>query len=1195
VVQVLDRKTSTWPCALIFGPLEDRVTSISHGLLHRIWLPAAFLGTLLALLLTPAPAGAQTSTARILGSVHDTSGAAIQGATLTITDVQRGLTRTIVTDSDGEYLAPNLQPGIYLIRAEAQGFKSVERKDIQLEVGNDARIDLSLQPGSSAETVTVVAEIPLLDSTSQTLGGTLSNEIINDLPLNGRNYENLLQLRPEVVSYPGGGTSTHSSNGVRPEGNMFMIDGLENVEPFTGQSIINGDGLAGDAATIMPIDAIQEFNLEVNPSAEYGWKPGAVVNVGLKSGTNDVHGTAYGFGRSDAFDARNFYNPAGSPQTPVELEQFGATVGGAIKKDKLFFFGGYEGIRYTVGNSYGVSVPETTAQATPSPADSLPDAITALQTAGVPVSPVSLKLAGCTVGPPISCTGNVFGINNTSSPSIDTGFPNTESGDNGLVKIDYRLNDKNSFSGFYFFGDSNGTLADKQYVLAQYLTLLHTRAQVADGSWTWTPNSSWVNEARFGYNRLYEPILPLDQGMSASQYGVTTGVTNPVLGGLPSISISGFTALGNGANHPKLIGPDQAYDFIDNVSHLRGKHAFKFGGEIRKYAIDEGTFRSGRGTIKFSKNTAFHGATPLEDFFAGLPSTGSIEVGDPVRDLSVWSVAGFLQDDSRLTSRVTLNLGLRYEFTTPPSAAGNLLGNFEPGVGLEQVGQQIGSIYNPDHKNFSPRLGIAWDVAGDGKTIIRAGGSIIYDTLSADVLISQQQTSNSVTLGLGVIPTGATIVQPDGSLTAGPGTINASAVTFPGSQLNWNGTVFPNATSVICGNGLPATSPGTGTNPGPCSILAMDRDFHTPYVSTWTLNVQRALSSKISAEVAYVGNHGSRLPGITDINQAVPGSGWTAAAIASGATDPIAEQLSRPFESQYPYLGFINYLSELYKSNYNGLQATLTARNYHGVSLVGAYTFSHALDDSSENWNQYQPQDSTHPNLQYGNSDFDIRHRFTLSATYIIPGKKSFGQLLEGWQINSIVTLQSGAPWTIADTVDDISGTGEFQDRWDFFGNPSDFTSGANPIPYFSGASIPAACTARATTPALLQSLNTFGCYMKGNSVMIPPALGTFGTMGRNIFRDSGFRNWDFSVAKNWKLTERISAQFRAELFNILNHPNFANPYGGPSDYGAGANDDPSDHTLFGCGCATPDVAAANPVLGSGGNRAIQLGLKLLF
>jgi hypothetical protein len=274
--------------------------------------------------------------------------------------------------------------------------------------------------------------------------------------------------------------------------------------------------------------------------------------------------------------------------------------------------------------------------------------------------------------------------------------------------------------------------------------------------------------------------------------------------------------------------------------------------------------------------------------------------------------------------------------------------------------------------------------------------------------------------------------------------------------------------------------------------------------------------------------------------------------------------------------------------------------------MVAGYTYSHSLDDVGANWDFGAglglPQDSAHPGREYASSDFDIRHRFTLAVTYRVPGKKSFAQLLEGWQLISIVSLYSPQPWGPIDTGDDISLTGEGVDRWDFVGHPSDFKSnprGGASLPflpqYFAPGTTPAICLNAASTPDLLNSLNTFGCYVSpnGRSAMIPPAIGTFGTMGRNTFRDTGFRNWDFSVAKNWKFKERLTAQFRAEFFNVLNHPNFANPFGGQN--GFGMNDPSVLATGFGCGCATPDGAASNPVIGSGGSRSIQLGLKLLF
>src|SRR5277367_5295435 len=294
---------------------------------------------------------AQSVNGRILGSVHDQQDSAVAGARVTVTDTLRNISHATVTDDAGDYVVDDLLPSTYKVVVEAQGFNGFQAQSVPVEVGKDVRVDATLKAGDSNVVVTITAEIPLLDSTTSSLGGTLSNAEINELPLNGRNYENLLQLRPGVVRYPGGGFSTTSTNGLRAEDNAYLIDGLFNSEPFSGQSIINGAGIAGDSATILPVDAIQEFNVQQNPPAEYGWKPGTIVNVGLKSGTNRLHGTAYAFGRDTPFDARNVFNPVGQEKNPRNLEQFGGTAGGALIKDKLFYFGGYEGQRYTVGNT----------------------------------------------------------------------------------------------------------------------------------------------------------------------------------------------------------------------------------------------------------------------------------------------------------------------------------------------------------------------------------------------------------------------------------------------------------------------------------------------------------------------------------------------------------------------------------------------------------------------------------------------------------------------------------------------------------------------------------------------------------------------------------------------------------------------------------------------------------------------------
>src|SRR5271154_228069 len=327
--------------------------------LHRLVFVAAFTS------LVATTASGQSANGRILGSVRDQQGAAIAGATVTVTDSLRNITRTTVSDESGDYVFPDLQPSTYGILVEQKGFNGFRTDGILLEVGKDIRVDCELKTGDSTLVITVSEDVPLIDSTSSSLGGTLSNKEINDLPLNGRNYENLLQLRPGVVRYPGGGFSTTSTNGLRAEDNAYLIDGLFNSEPFSGQSIINGAGIAGDSATILPIDAIQEFNVIQNPPAEYGWKPGTIVNVGLKSGTNTLHGTAYGFGRTTSLDARNYYDPVGTEKSPRNLKQFGATGGGAIIKDKLFYFGAYEGQRYTVGNVGQIATPATVGLGAP--------------------------------------------------------------------------------------------------------------------------------------------------------------------------------------------------------------------------------------------------------------------------------------------------------------------------------------------------------------------------------------------------------------------------------------------------------------------------------------------------------------------------------------------------------------------------------------------------------------------------------------------------------------------------------------------------------------------------------------------------------------------------------------------------------------------------------------------------------------
>ncbi len=947
-----------------------------------------------ALLLVGFPLFSQSNTGRIIGTVTDQSGGVISGAAVVVTNTETGVARNLVSDAAGEFIAPNLNPGKYSVRASIAGFQAFERQNIELEVGKDVRIDAQLTPGQITQTVTVSESIPLLDTTSATVTGTLATATITDLPLNGRNYQNLLQYRPGVTTRPGGGTLTTSTNGLRPEDNNYYVEGLDNDEPFTGQSIINSTLPVGDAATFVPIDAIQEVNVQTNSPAEFGKRPGAVINVGLKSGTNTLHGTAFAFGRSDKFDSGEYAFPGPAPKQPAELEQWGGTVGGPLVKDKLFYYGAFERQTYNVGANYPVVAP--TSASIGNPTQSIPDATAAL------VASCAAKPAQTFCGPGGSFVVNplsakllpLFGTNNTNTDLQNYGFPNIVSIYNTLGKIDYHLSDHHTIAGSYFFG--NGTtlaqsITGPGITQAFFRDNAGLRAQFVTTSWTWTPNSTWVNDLRFGWNFHHRVDHVDDIATPLSTYGINTGVTNPVLGGFPTVQINGFSQLGGDQNLPKSYGPSKDYDIVDHVSFLRGKHAFKFGVETLFMRPFFGNFSGGRGVVSFGTTkggTAFAGSTPLEDFLAGTPDKsagGTILNGDPRRALRQEDYSAFFEDVWHILPHVTVNYGLRYEYFTPLADSNNLIGNWEPKVGFEQVGVNINSAYNGYHKDFSPRAGVAWDIGGKGKTVIRAGGGVYYVDMVIGAMVDNISLPGKPS-GITAIPTAlstsGTVTQPPLNPAASGG-ILTGFITLPGNLLNWSpaGPIFPSGT-VKCGDGV-TPDPSNSNKPfSPCSVLSINRNLVPPRVETWTFGIQRTLSNNYTLEVNYIGDHSGNLVGIQDLNAFNPNS---PAEIACGHCEAVTD---RPFYSQFPYLQFINYMSNLDASNYNALQTTLTARGYHGLGFVAAYTYSHALDDSSANRNQQVPMNNLNPALDYGNSNFDQRHHFSLTLNYAIPGKK---------------------------------------------------------------------------------------------------------------------------------------------------------------------------------------------------------------
>lgn len=1170
------------------------------------------LGACLGLLLFCSPGYAQLNYGRVFGAITDQTGGAMAGAMVTVVDVARGINRTLTTDAGGEYNAPSLLPGTYTVRAEAAGFQTIERKNIVVEVGQDIRVDLEVQPGAQTQTITVSEDIPIMNTTNAQLGGVLTNEVINDLPLNGREFQKLLILRPGVRA---NGLDI-AVNGNRPDNNMWLLDGVDNYNLTSSSGPVAGGQSSFDQATILPVDAIQEVNVVQNPKAEYGWKPGGQVNVGLKSGTNAVHGTASAFGHISALAARNPFLGPTLPKASDDVEQFGATIGGPIKKDKLFYFAGYEGQRFTAGSPHAAQVPTSVSLGggATGAGNSFPDAIAALQALGYTVnnanpslrlSQLSLNLAGCTVAPAVSCNASA-GVfpNSTNSATFNSAIDNVGGSDSGIGKIDYHYNDHNSFNAEYFRGEG-GVLrapnATQNYWRAKNFTV----GSVARAVWVWTPNSVWLNEFRAGYEAQQSPQGPSDcNNPSAPDYagtfGFVTGLNlSPPICGFPTVTISGFAALGGGSGQRASWWTPS---FVDAVSYTHGKHVIKFGGEMHFSRFNglPGSINTITGNVSFGSVNAFPNATKLEDFLAGVPDKASVVVGDPNRYVTYNRYASFIQDDWRLTTNLILGFGLRYEYVPPITERDNLLGKFDPTAptGLVQQGKQVGELYHNSKDDFAPRLGLAWDIGGKGKTVLKAGGSIVYNSgQSLKVFL------NSGNAGFGFTPTGFALINANGTTAAAAGTngnINTSTISLPVGGIPWavNTPIFGTAGAVAlqCGNGV-------GTNPTPCNIGTIDPNVKRAYVTTWTLGVQHAFTSTLSLNVAYVGDRGTHLGANVNINQPV--------GLPNTKAAPNTEQLARPYYSQFPYFGNILDYTSFGVSNYNSLQVTLSERAGHGLNLTAGYSYSHSLDQTSSETG-YTALDNNNLRRDYGNSNTDPFQNLSVTLSYNIPGRKAPAQLLEGWQVNTVVHALGGVPFSAYDTNSDLAGNGG-STLWTLTGNPANFVTGtratipcfgitgssfagaSNCTPVTALANMPQPCidaaTAEVTNPAVpasaanstgLKALASFGCYSQNGSAIVPPAQGTYGTMSRTALRAAAFQEWDLSVTKNTHFGERLTAQFRFETFNVINHVFFASP-----------SSNPNSPSSFGQSQSTPN--SSNPVVGEGGPRQVQLGLKLTF
>jgi hypothetical protein len=1100
-----------------------------------------FFASITLLLTIAAVALAQSDHGEIVGTVHDPQGGVVPGAAVTVTSTETGLTRTAMTPDNGSFRFPALPVGIYALGAAKSGFAPTKIDRVEVRVNEIASADLSLAIAQSAQTVTVESNVALTDTETAQLGGVIEQTQVTTLPLNGRNFAQLALLNAGVSASGGGGgqqggeggSSGYSSNGQRSTSNNFMVDGID-----------NNNYEAGSVAQLPSIDSIQEFQVMTNNySAEYGRSSGSVVNLVTKSGTNRFHGSAYEFLRNDALDARNFFADPNLAAPELRLNQFGGTLGGPIQKDKTFFFGNYEGFRQVAGITNVTNVPTDAEKSGLFHTDPLNPNSPTVQ---VTVNPVSAALFKLYPEPNTSQPGG----NSVSSPNL------TNSTDQYMLKLDHQLakgtlTARYSFTGatiFYPFQPGQGTTAIPGYgVNAKDTTHLGSLGH------TWIISPSKLNELRFGFTRVTEDTNN-QTGPQAAAYGFNTGYPAGAptgLGDIPNVTFSGglvssvepYSNLGASGNNPagNWINTLQ---WIDNFSYITPRHEWKFGGEVRNIRDNRLYDLYFNGQLAFTGSNNPQGIpNPLVDFAEGLPTSSLQFVGNSGRSYRTTSYDLFAQDKYKIRSNLTFSYGLRYElntvlhdatgrsstwrpnlFTTylPPTADQTNLSQLQAsGIATQS---QLGGLYNGDHKNFAPRLGLAYSIGKLQQTVVRAGYGIFYDTVFGNI----------------------------------PGNVMLNPPFLPDYYIS--SPPYPNSFGP---SGFPV-------------ITVTAANLPTPYSQAWNVDVQHELPASMLLDVAYVGTTGTHLPRFVQIDQAY----ITQAQINTltpnvvtrmellGIPPPIAAILSQniaamPSIVRGPYFGFaqIFQAQDSMSSYYNGLQVKLDKRITHGLSFGAAYTYAKSIDSASDffgsgaNGSTIFPQDNYDTAAEKGLSDFDIRHRFILNYVYSFPSWKNWwsavpDRLGSGWQVSGILTAQTGQPFSVL-TGANQSSTGLGDDRANVTGNPN---AGPHTVAEFFN------------TAAF--SLN---------------APLTFGDSGRNIVEGPGYTDLDFALMKNTALEHGLTVQFRAELFNILNHPNFALP----------------NHVLtspsFGALFQTPDVAQNNVGLGSGGPRLIQFAAKVIF
>ncbi len=1080
---------------------------------RRILVSLAFLT--MSFLTITTPAWAQVS-ASISGRVEDPTGGGVPGANVTVKSLETGATRATVTDASGNFEILSLPLGPQELKAEKQGFKAVVRTGINLEVGEQAVANLRLEVGDVTQQVNVVEESPLVNTTTESASGVVGEREVKDLPLNGRSFDNLITLNPGAIDYTLKSANTSTSNGNifsvdgrRPADNLFLLNGIE----YTGSSQlqITPGGVSGE---LLGIDAVREFNVLTDTySVEYGKRSGAQVSVVTQSGTNALHGTAFEFLRNSDLDAKNYFDQGTIP--PFRRNQFGGALGGPLKKNKLFLFGNYEGFRQALALSNVTVVPDNLVRM-----GELPSPTTGKYSTPSNLNPAMLPYMAmwpAVNGPELYVNGQPSGA------ALSYNNPNENiREDFGTTRTDYDISQSDTLTGAYTIDDGRSLIPQGDPLFGS-ISLL--RMQVASLQETHIISPRMLNTFRFGFSRAGYALNPVSLTSFSPDLSFVTGqgpggIT--IGGGNTTTGSAALTAAGpnNAAN---VWNKRNLFTVSDDVQLTRGIHQFSAGVWLQRVQDNEDSASRTTGAATFAS---------LATFLAGTVTTFQV-VPDP-NELGWRSLFGawYVADTMRLRRNLTLNVGLRQEFTTGWNEESGRAANYiTNGAGVLEttpiIGNAVFTTNNATHL-FSPRVGLAWDVAGNGKTSIRAGFGTYYSLI------------DDLSFLLNSLPPA-----------------NGSA--------SYSGALLPHIP--VTPGVLPPPSCGPGV-PTPCTTFApqgISPNAQTPTVEEWSFRVEQQLSANTVLRVGYVGSHGYH--GLISVDpNSIPseicetaggctsgGNGTARGTVPLGAPY-IPVQPTRP--NQYLGAGFFWYTEG--NSSYNALQIDLIRRLTRGLQVRGNFTWSKNLDMNSaptgaQASNEAQMiMDRNNLLRDWGPASFNAAAQSSISASYALPfAGSSRGltqRLLGGWQLNGIVTLLSGFPLTPQDGSN-VSGDGDTR-------NPD--RPSLNPA--FTGPVI---------TGNPNQWLNP--------AAFILPTPGTWGNLGRGVYNGPGLAEVDLSLLKNFSLAEKTRLQFRAECFNLANRPNFATP----------------NLTMFSSGVVSPSAGLITSTVTT--SRQIQLALKLMF